>query len=67
MGYDSRLASGNFANGLPWVMCPICFEANELLPALAGGMLATINGEVFDVCSDCNAVKWLYFANLMGA
>lgn len=54
-------------NNLVAIMCPICFEYNEPVPARAGGRLSTIDGEVYDVCVDCATKEYLYLANLMGA
>lgn len=52
---------------LIWVLCPICFEANEPVSARTGGMLSTIDGDVTDVCVDCNAKEYLVLAAMMGA
>lgn len=49
------------------VMCPLCFHLNEPVPARAGGMLSTVNGDAFDVCVNCSAKEYLWYANVMGA
>ena len=59
----------SLSRGHDWIMCPLCFEANPLTSAREGGRLSTTdNGKtVWDVCVECAAKEWLYFANLMGA
>lgn len=67
MAQHISFASGT-EDGKPWVMCPLCFGCNFVESARAGGMLSTTeDGMMSDVCVDCNAKEWLYFANLMGA
>ncbi len=54
--------------GQPWIMCPICFEPNELIAAAQGGRLSTNpDGTLSDMCIDCAVSEYLYNANLMGA
>lgn len=67
MGYDYRLASGVDEDGNAWIMCPLCFEANGLISARDGGRLSTEGQHMSDICVDCAATDWLYFANMMGA
>jgi hypothetical protein len=54
------LSRGVDAQGKPWVMCPICFEGNEVLAAEAGGMLSrNDDGTLSDVCVRCAATEFL--------
>lgn len=51
------------------VLCPLCFEVNDIVSARAGGCLSTDteSGKMSDVCVECAAKEWLYFAAVMGA
>lgn len=53
---------------LTHVMCPLCFGVNEVRSARDGGYLSTDteSGMMSDVCVECAAKEWLWFANVMG-
>jgi len=54
--------------GEPFIMCPICFESNDLISARAGGRLSTNeDGSMSDVCVTCATKEYLRMAAAMGA
>lgn len=56
------------ATGKGWILCPLCFDTNDLISAREGGRLSTDeDGTMSDVCVDCDATEYLYEANLMNA
>lgn len=51
------------------ILCPLCFEMNEVKSARAGGCLSTDtkSGKMSDACVKCATAEYLLLAAIMGA